>query len=82
MEIIGCKRYQSVPCYSPELNESFDCSKDVYRKYGINDAHIRLCYQGKRKHAGKHPQTGELLSWLRLEDAILYGYINNDRNTN
>lgn len=75
MERRGCRSSQSIPCYSPELNERFDCSKDVYRKYKINASHVTLCYNGKRKHAGKHLQTGEPLTWLKLEDAIRQGYI-------
>jgi group I intron endonuclease len=67
--------YQSVPCYSPELDEQFSCSTEVKRKYGINDSHIRMCYNGQRKHAGRHPVTGELLTWLRLDDAINQGYV-------
>ena len=31
-------------------------------------AHISAVCKGKRKHAGKHPETGELLSWKYYEE--------------
>ena len=57
-----------VSVYCPELNESFVTMKAASDKYGINRESIRLCVQGKQKHAGKHPVTREPLSWVKLEN--------------
>ncbi len=53
--------------YSPELNESFWGAQEVKEKYGINPTSISSCINGKLKHAGKHPVTGEPLTWQRIE---------------
>lgn len=53
--------------YSPELNETFWGAKDAANKYGVNRGSISSCINGKIKHAGKHPITGEPLTWQRLE---------------
>ena len=54
--------------YCPELNESFITMKAASDKYNICRESIRMCLCGKQKHAGKHPITGELLSWVKLEN--------------
>lgn len=54
--------------YCPELDEKFNTIKDAADKYGINKVSIGYCINGKQKHAGKHPVTGELLSWVKLEN--------------
>lgn len=54
--------------YCPELNENFITMKAASDKYNINRESIRLCICGKQKHAGKHPVTGEPLSWVKLEN--------------
>ena len=56
-----------VNVYCPELNEKFTTIKEASIKYGINKTSIGYCISGKQKHAGKHPVTGELLSWVKLE---------------
>ena len=53
--------------YSPELNESFWGAKEASDKYGINHTSISSCINGKLKHAGKHPVTGEPLTWQKIE---------------
>lgn len=53
--------------YSPELNESFWGAKEVEDKYGINRGSISSCIKGKLKHAGKHPVTGQPLTWQKIE---------------
>ena len=53
--------------YSPELNETFWGAKEAYDKYGISRGDISSCINGKLKHAGKHPITGEPLTWQKLE---------------
>ena len=40
----------------------------VELKYGINRNKISECINQKRQYAGKHPVTGEKLSWVKLEN--------------
>lgn len=54
--------------YCPELDEEFVSMKDASEKYGVNKTSIGYCLCGKQKHAGKHPVTGEPLSWVKLEN--------------
>lgn len=57
----------TVPLYCPELHELFWGAKDVENKYGISRSHVTSCANGHLKHAGKHPITGEPLSWIKVE---------------
>lgn len=57
-----------VNVYCPELDEIFATIKEASEKYNINKTSIGYCLRGKQKHAGKHPVTGELLSWVKLEN--------------
>ena len=50
--------------YCPELDEVFWGIKEASDKYGVNKTSIVQCCTGKRKHAGKHPITGEPLRWV------------------
>ena len=59
----GAKNPRSKPVYSPELDEKFWGAKEVEIKYGIHHQHIAKCCRGTRKSAGKHPVTGEKLTW-------------------
>ena len=52
--------------YCPQLNEIFDCAKDATVKYGINRGSISQCIKGKLKSAGRHPITGERLTWEKV----------------
>lgn len=63
----GKNNPRATPVYSPELNESFWGAKEVNEKYGINVGSISSCINGKLKHAGKHPITGEPLTWQKIE---------------
>ncbi len=56
-----------VPVYCPELDETFWGPKDAQDKYGVSRHHISSCINGKLKHTGKHPITGEPLSWVKIE---------------
>lgn len=68
-EKIGkANKKHGINVYCPELNEHFVTMKEASNKYGINRESIRLCINGKQKHAGKHPVTGELLTWVKLEN--------------
>ena len=47
-------------------------SRDIKRRYatanyGINKGSISSCIKGKLKSAGKHPITGERLTWELIE---------------
>lgn len=57
-----------VAVYCPELDEMFWGAKEAEEKYGVNRSKISECINGKRKHAGIHPTTGEKLSWIKLEN--------------
>ena len=39
----------------------------LYDKYGISCSGISQCLKGTRKSAGKHPITGEPLTWVKVE---------------
>jgi group I intron endonuclease len=54
--------------FSPELNEVFNCINYAEEKYGIPHQNISKCLNGTRKSAGKHPVTGEKLTWVKLEN--------------
>lgn len=56
-----------VPIYCPELDESFWGLQEACDKYGLTKPNISKCLKGIRKHSGKHPVTGEKLSWQYLE---------------
>lgn len=63
-------KLHGVSVYCPELNESFLTIKEAADKYLINKTSIGYCLCGKQKHAGKHPVTGEMLTWVKLENKI------------
>lgn len=56
--------------YSPELDEVFWGAKEANEKYGISRSSISSYLNGKLKSAGKHPVTGESLTWIKLENDI------------
>lgn len=60
------------PLYCPEFNEYFWSAKEVQNKYGINRGSISACLKGKLKHAGKHPITGEPLTWKHVTKEEYY----------
>lgn len=57
---------RSFSVYCPELNEEFWGAKEAHDKYGICVSSISQCVSGKIKHAGKHPITGERLTWVKV----------------
>jgi hypothetical protein len=67
-KIGAANKKHGVSVYCPELNEQFITMKSASDKYHINRESIRLCLCGRQKHAGKHPVTGEPLSWVKLEN--------------
>lgn len=50
--------------YCPELDEVFWGAKEAQDKYGIHKSDIAKCCKGKAKYTGKHPITGERLTWF------------------
>lgn len=52
-----------IAVYSPELNMSFDSINDGANMVGISCDGISACLHGRQKTAGKHPVTGERLTW-------------------
>ena len=69
----GEKHANVHPVYCPELDEYFWGATAVENKYGIKATHVLRCCRGERKHTGRHPITGELLSWVS---------VNKDNNIN
>lgn len=55
------------PVYCPQLNRSFDCISDVEREGFACGSGVRDCLKGRSKTAGKHPITGEPLTWHIVE---------------
>lgn len=55
------------PVYCPQLNEYFDTTYDAEYKYGVSHQNICKCSNGDRKSAGKHPITGEKLTWVDMK---------------
>lgn len=50
--------------------EIFEKIRIASEKYNIASTHISAVCRGKRKSAGKHPETGEKLVWMYLDDYI------------
>lgn len=63
----GEKNPTARPVYCPQLNRSFDCIADVEKEGWACSAGVRDCLKGKSKTAGKHPDTGEPLTWCDIE---------------
>ena len=49
--------------FSPELNQTFASQMEASEKTGVDQGSISKCLRGKIAHAGKHPVTGQLLTW-------------------
>ena len=67
-KLAGANNPNCKAVYCPELDEVFWGATDAHEKYGINKTNITLCCTGKRKHAGKHPVTGEKLRWIYADE--------------
>ena len=62
----GLKR--SYPVYSPELNKAFRSMKLASEEVGVGAKTINSAFNPNlpnQKHAGRHPVTGERLTWER-----------------
>lgn len=62
----GSNNPRAFKVYCPQLDEFFDCAKDASDKYKINRGSISSCINGKLRHAGLHPVTNELLTWIKV----------------
>lgn len=63
----GVNHPNIVRVYCPELDEYFDYIKQATEKYNIPKTGITCCLKGKQKTAGKHPVTGQGLTWVKIE---------------
>lgn len=52
--------------YCPELGKIFISTGEAERQTGVFHGHISRCINGKLKHAGRHPVTGERLTWKEI----------------
>lgn len=56
------------PVYCPQLDRWFECIMDVQREGISCESNVRDCLIGKHHTAGKHPETGERLTWYDEND--------------
>ena len=54
-------RARKVLCVT--TGKEFNTIKEASESYNLHMESITMCCQGKRKSAGKHPETGERLVW-------------------
>ena len=66
MAVSGKNNPRAFAIYCPELNEEFWGAKEANDKYGVCVSSISQCIRGQIKHAGKHPITGEGLTWVKI----------------
>ena len=64
--VSGKNNPRAFSIYCPELNEEFWGAKEAHDKYGICVSSISQCIRGQIGHAGKHPITGEGLTWVKV----------------
>ena len=61
----GTLKVTSIPVYSSELGMAFPSEMEAGRFIGISNSSIRAVFYNRQKHAGRHPITGERLTWQR-----------------
>lgn len=66
----GKNNPKSKPVYCVELGIGFDNICIAAKETGVNKRAISYCLDGTQKHAGKHPVTGELLTWVEWKNNI------------
>lgn len=59
-----------IPVQCITTGQIFLSTKEVEEQWGIDGSSIRKCIRGERHSAGKHPQTGEKLSWVERPDLL------------
>lgn len=71
------------PVYCPQLDRWFSCILDAQREGIASEGGIRDCLKGKARTAGRHPKTGEKLTWYdkySMENAETMKIINDEKN--
>lgn len=71
------------PVYCPQLDRWFSCILEVEREGIVSEGGVRDCLKGKSKTAGRHPVTGEKLTWYdeyKMEDPEIMNIIIDERN--
>ena len=66
----GGENPKAHPVYCPQLDRWFSCIMDVQREGIACESSVRDCLIGKNYTAGKHPETGERLTWYDEEDMV------------
>lgn len=61
--IMNGKKASSKKVYCIELDREFCSAREAHRQTGVSYASISYCCLGKLKSAGRHPDTGEKLTW-------------------
>ena len=64
----GINNGRSKSVYCNELDKAFGSTREAERETGVCYRSIVDCANGKQKHAGKHPVTGEQLTWVYLDN--------------
>lgn len=59
----AAKDASSKRVHSSVLKCTFVSARDAARQTGVSQQNISACCRGRRKSAGKHPETGEKLTW-------------------
>lgn len=59
----GCNNPKAHPVYCPQLDRWFSYILEVEREGFASEGGVRDCLRGKSKSAGKHPITGQRLTW-------------------
>lgn len=62
----GKNNRRSMLIYCHELDEYFWGLRAVTKKYGISNGNLSACLNGRHHSAGKHPVTGEPLTWMKI----------------
>ena len=63
-DVSGSNNPRCRAIYCPELDELFWGAKEAQDKYGVNRNNICTCLRGRLQSAGKHPITGQKLTWV------------------
>lgn len=66
----GKNNKKSIPVYCVELGVGFESMCIASKETGVNHRSIAYCIDGTQKHAGRHPETGELLTWVKWNNDI------------
>ena len=54
--------------YCPQLDRWFGSISDVQKEGIAHEANVRHCLNGEQRVTGKHPVTGEKLTWYDEDD--------------